>query len=188
MTAVRLINSFETDFEAKGLTRGCPDFIYVILTFAAVSLLKLTQPQFSHLDPDCKALLELARRAAGILARTATAADHLPSTQNVFLSRLIDARSQEQPQKHQQHPPPFLQPMDFEAFGQSIDQDLTKTPWPPPARGMAMSRDRSMKMADIGDPYAWLSGQPMPMSELALGVNLGGAQNADLLFTQDSFW
>lgn len=128
MSAIRLIEEFESDFESAGLTRGCPDFIFTFLTFAAVSLLKSTQPQYAHLEPNRHSLFSLARKASGILSRSAATPDHLPAIQHSFLTRLIDARSKITPDRAVLG---GFTMMDFEAFGQSIDADLSKTPWPP---------------------------------------------------------
>ena len=180
--AMRLIDAFETEFEGKGFTRGCPDFVYTTLTFAAVSLLKGTQAQFAHLEPDRAALLSLARKAADILARTATTSDHLPASQHAFISRLIDKRSAEP-----QPLPTTLQPMDFQAFGQSIDQDLSKTPWPPAPMGTRPNLSDTTPTGN--DAFSWLTADAFSVPEAALGVGLGNSlQDQDLLFTQDSFW
>ena len=128
ISAIRLIEEFESDFEAAGLTRGCPDFIFTCLTFGAVSLLKCVKPQYAHLNPDRGLLITLARKAADILARSAATPDHLPAIQHSFISRLIDTRSKSAPMSA---PTPGFTMIDFEAFGQSIDADLSKTPWPP---------------------------------------------------------
>jgi hypothetical protein len=181
LAAMRLIETFEMEFESSGFTRGCPDFVYTILTFAAVSLLKCTQSQFSHLDPDRSSVLSFARKAADSLARTATTPDHLPATQHAFLTRLIDQRS------HDHTLPTLLQPMDFEAFGQSIENDTNKTPWPPGPN--ALSRQGDQDFGEAGDPYGWLSGQMYSVPEGAIGIGVGSfTQDQDLLFTQDSFW
>lgn len=128
MSAIRLVEEFESDFEGAGFTRGCPDFIFTFLTFAAVSLLKGTQQQYAHLEPNRHSLFALARKASGILSRSAATPDHLPAIQHSFLTRLIDARSRITPDSAI---PGGFTMMDFEAFGQSIDADLSKTPWPP---------------------------------------------------------
>ena len=90
---VRLISSFEQDLESTGLIRGSPDFVFTVLTYAAVSLLRALQTQFAHLEPDRDGILATARRAADTLARCAMTSDHLPASQSVFLSRLIDVKS-----------------------------------------------------------------------------------------------
>jgi hypothetical protein len=125
-SAIRLIEEFESDFETSGLARGCPDFIFTFLTFGVVSLLKGIQPQYAHLEPDRNSLIALARKAAGTLSRSAATPDHLPAIQHSFLTRLIDTRS-----KPAMAPSAGFPMIDFEAFGQSIDADLSKTPWPP---------------------------------------------------------
>jgi hypothetical protein len=128
-SAIRLIEEFESDFEGAGFARGCPDFIFTFLTFGAVSLLKGVQPQYANLEPNRQALISLARKAAGILSRSAATPDHLPAIQHSFLTRLIDSRSKTD--KQPLLPVAGTTIMDFEAFGQSVDADLSKTPWPP---------------------------------------------------------
>ena len=39
--ASNIIECFEKDWDDQGLSRGCPDFMYTVLTFAVVSLLKV---------------------------------------------------------------------------------------------------------------------------------------------------
>lgn len=129
-----LIHTFENDLESPGFTRGCPDFVFTVLTYAAVSLLRVTQPQFAYLEPDRTQVFSTARKAADMLARSAMTPDHLPASQSVFLSRLIEVKSAEpqrylQPQQAQQGFVPEM--IDFEAFGQSLEGDQTMTQWPP---------------------------------------------------------
>lgn len=130
-----LIQTFETDLEGPGFTRGCPDFVFTVLTYAAVSLLRVTQPHFAYLEPDRTQVFATARKAADMLARSAMTPDHLPASQSVFLSRLIEVKSTEVPvpPRHQaQQQQPFMPEMiDFEAFGQSLEGDHSKTQWPP---------------------------------------------------------
>jgi hypothetical protein len=40
--ASNIIECFEKDWDDQGLSRGCPDFMYTVLTFAVVSLLKVS--------------------------------------------------------------------------------------------------------------------------------------------------
>jgi hypothetical protein len=65
-----------------------------------------------------------------MLARSAMNPDHLPALQSVFLSRLIDVKSAEIPTSlvQQAYLPEMI---DFEAFGQSLEGDQSKTLWPP---------------------------------------------------------
>lgn len=162
---MRVINTFESSFEAPGLTRGCPDLIFTALTYAAVSLLKATQPQFSHLEADRNSIFTASRKAADMLARAATTAEHLPASQSVFLSHLIAAR-----QSVRQVPTTNLEPIDFEAFGQSILDDQTRTLWPP--------TDPMLNFDAVDPPQQYT----LPA---ALGL---GETDQDLLFTLDSFW
>ncbi len=187
-----MINCFETDFEGPGLTRGCPDFVFTVLTYAAVSLLKATQSQFSHLEPDRSAILLTGRKAADMLARAAMVSDHLPASQSVFLSRLIDVKTHEPARD----PTIFIpQPIDFEAFGQSINEDQYKTLWPPmpgssfegsivPAQPRQENGNRPMDLS------SWVAqNQTYPVPGAALGLGAGNfLQDQDMLFTQDSFW
>jgi hypothetical protein len=56
---------------------------------------------------------------------SAATPDHLPAMQYSCLTKLIDIRSRSTAPKS------AFAMIDFEAFGQSIDADLSKTPWPP---------------------------------------------------------
>lgn len=65
-----------------------------------------------------------------MLARSAMNPDHLPASQSVFLRRLIEVKSAEAPTRtYQQSYLPEM--IDFEAFGQSLEGDQSKTLWPP---------------------------------------------------------
>lgn len=126
-----LIDTFESELESPGFIRGCPDFVFTVLTYAAVSLLRVTQPRFAHLEPDRGRIFASARKASDMLARSAMTPDHLPASQSVFLSKLIDVKSAEIPTRQFQ-PQGYLPEMiDFEAFGQSLEGDQSKTLWPP---------------------------------------------------------
>jgi len=187
-----LINCFEVDFELPGLTRGCPDFVFTVLTYAAVSLLKATQSQFSHLKPNRSIIFNLARKAADMLARAAMVPDHLPASQSVFLSRLIEAKAHEPTYD----PTAFIpEPIDFEAFGNSITEDQTKTLWPPmPGTGLEGSllppSSESMHGNMPTDLSSWVAmNQTYPVPGAALGLGAGSfLQDQDLLFDRDSFW
>jgi hypothetical protein len=125
-----LIETFETQLEIPGFTRGCPDFVFTVLTYAAVSLLRVTQPHFAHLEPDRSKIFASARKASDMLARSAMNPDHLPASQSVFLTRLIEVKSAEAPVGHRQQTS-LPEMIDFEAFGQSLEGDQSKTLWPP---------------------------------------------------------
>jgi hypothetical protein len=128
--SMALIATFENELEIPGFTRGCPDFVFTVLTYAAVSLLRVTQPHFAFLEPDRARIIASARKASDILARSAMTPDHLPASQSTFLSRLIEVKSAEIPVTQSQ--PVYLPEMiDFEAFGQSLEGDQSKTLWPP---------------------------------------------------------
>jgi hypothetical protein len=65
-----------------------------------------------------------------MLARSAMNPDHLPASQSAFLRRLIEVKSAEAPTStYQQAYSPEM--IDFEAFGQSLEGDQSKTLWPP---------------------------------------------------------
>lgn len=127
MAAVRLIHCFDTDIDLPGFTRGCPDFYFTVLTYAAVSLLRTLQAQFATLEPKRDIVLHLARKAADILGRSAATPEHLPASQASFLSRLIEIRA-----ATEHSLPAFERPaIDFEAFGNSLDQEQSISFWPP---------------------------------------------------------
>ena len=86
-----LIETFEAELDSPGFTRGCPDFIFTVLTYAAVSLLRVTQPHFAYLKPDRDKIFSRARKASDMLARSAMDPDHLPASQSVFLRRLMES-------------------------------------------------------------------------------------------------
>lgn len=126
-----LIHTFENDLEGPGFTRGCPDFVFTVLTYAAVSLLRVTQPQFAYLEPPRNQIFQTARQAADMLARSAMTPDHLPASQSVFLSRLIEVKSTETTMTRIPQQTFVPEMIDFEAFGQSLEGDQSKTQWPP---------------------------------------------------------
>lgn len=124
------------------------------MTYGAVSLLQSLEPRLARLDPspDRNAVLSLARAAADMLARAAMTPDHLPASQSVFLSRLIQVRSR--PPRHRSSEHTLygnerelgasaatgqsdqtlsfdFGEIDFEAFGLSVTADETRTVWPP---------------------------------------------------------
>jgi hypothetical protein len=217
MASISLIETFETELEAPGFTRGCPDFVFTVLTYAAVSLLRVTQPHFAYLEPDRNKIFTTARKAAEMLARSAMNPDHLPASQSVFLSRLIEVKSAEAPTSHYQqaYSPEMI---DFEAFGQSLEGDQSKTLWPPApfsfdlasnpgippsAPGQSMSGSThsattnfgSQALRTVGDNQngmptdlnGWVAANQFPMPGLSLGMGSSFGQD-DLMFTQDSFW
>jgi len=212
-----LIETFETELELPGFTRGCPDFVFTVLTYAAVSLLRVTQPHFAYLEPDRHKIFNTARKASDMLARSAMNPDHLPASQSVFLSRLIEVKSAEVPTGHRQaHLPEMI---DFEAFAQSLEGDQSKTLWPPAPfhfdlgsfsgipppvpqvaqnGGLSASLDQfpPQGQASSGDQNqdnmptdlnGWVAANQFPMPGLSLGMGSSFGQD-DLMFTQDSFW
>lgn len=66
-----------------------------------------------------------------MLARSAMTPDHLPASQSVFLSRLIEVKSTEMPINRMLQQTYMPEMIDFEAFGQSLEGDQSKTQWPP---------------------------------------------------------
>lgn len=79
--------------EGAGFTRGCPDFAFTVLTYAAVSLLKIVPFDLAPLSGHSyKYVVSLARKAADVLARAAVTPDHLPASQSILLTRLISSR------------------------------------------------------------------------------------------------
>ena len=189
---MRLINCFEVDIQHPGLTRGCPDFVFTVLTYAAVSLIRATQTQFAHLEPDRPSIFSLARKAADMLAQAAMVSDHLPASQSVFLSRLIDFKERESAQTVSVLIP---EPIDFEAFAMSINEDQTRTLWPPmPGSGfqgmlepIGMSQEYGNKPTDLSSWVAQNQSYPVPGAALGLGAG-NVSQDQDILFSQDSFW
>jgi hypothetical protein len=143
--------------------------------------------------------------------------DHLPASQSVFLSRLIEVKSAEVPIRHQQQA--FVPEMiDYEAFGQSLEGDQSKTLWPPapfnydlsnfivnqpPMGDMTMAPDQGLNGPNtmVGQPATgssglsslpadlneWVAANQFPMPGLSLGMGSNFGQD-DLMFTQDSFW
>ena len=196
--ATRLIEGFESDLESQGLTRGCPDFVFTVLTYAAVSLLKATEPIYAHLDPHRPTLFSLTRKAADMLARAAMTPDHLPASQSMFLSRLIEVKSSVA--KPIQEP----EPIDFQAFGQSIDNDTSKTLWPPmpepgststtmaPATNPTLLENSnagaSLNVLDLSTWAQQNESFPVPGAALGLGAGNNFWQDQDIMFSQDSFW
>ena len=198
--AIRLITGFEADLEAPGLTRGCPDFVFTVLTYAAVSLLRATDATYAHLDPHRPTIFLLARKAADMLARAAMTSDHLPASQSMFLSRLIEVKSNE---NNVEVPKMQLEPIDFEAFAQSVDQDTSKTLWPPmpslatidpsslsvptvQQESMASTSSTGLEAMDLSSWAAQNQSFPVPG---ALGLGGGNFwQDQDMLFSQESFW
>ncbi|KAK4687227.1 hypothetical protein P7C73_g2891, partial [Tremellales sp. Uapishka_1] len=164
--AIRLINSFEADLEATGLIRGCPDFLFTVLTYATVSLLKATQSQFSHLEPNITHLFAIATSASSVLARSATASDHLPASLSVFISNLIRPRVETE-----------ARTMDVQAFDGNLDTSL----WPI----VEQTANGDLGIED------WMAGQDFGIPAAALGLDIGTfpfSQDENLMFSQDSFW
>jgi hypothetical protein len=212
-----LIETFETELDSPGFTRGCPDFIFTVLTYAAVSLLRVTQPHFAYLEPDRNKIFTMARKASDMLARSAMNPDHLPASQSVFLRRLIEAKSAEAPTSTYQQA--YLPEMiDFEAFGQSLEGDQSKTLWPPAPFNFDLAshpgvQPHAQQAAEIAslqqngddtgrvsagggtgqigsmptDLNGWVAANQFPMPGLSLGMGSSFGQD-DLIFTQDSFW
>lgn len=200
-----------------GLVRGCPDFVFTVLTYAAVSLLKALEPQFGHLDPDRDAITKLARKAAEILQRSAMSPDQLPASQGVFVNRLIHVKSTAtlatafDPAAAAM----ALKPIDFEAFAQSLDQDQSKTLWPPmpmptglpfglpvpdpsaphthnmpsATQGMISQSNGSASSQAPTDLASWAAANQYSVPGAALGLSVDTfMQDQDMFFSQDSVW
>lgn len=161
-----------------------------MLTYAAVSLLKATEARFAHLDPHRPTIFMSARKAAEMLSRTAMTPEHLPASQSVFINRLIEVKSAE---KHSETPDAFPEPIDFEAYGLSLDKDTGKTLWPPaPAANGTGGRGHGRPAANgvnggARGKESGGTGYPVPGAALGLGVG-SFSQNQDMLFTQETFW
>jgi hypothetical protein len=100
-----------------------------------------------------------------MLARSAMTPDHLPASQSVFLSRLIEVKSAEIPTSQFQ-PQGYLPEMiDFEAFGQSLEGDQSKTLWPPAPFNFDLTSLAAIQpplAQHLGDNGPSLSGQLNP--------------------------
>ncbi|WRT67273.1 uncharacterized protein IL334_004240 [Kwoniella shivajii] len=160
--ATRVIQSYHTSFDTTSETRlGCPDMMHTFVTYAIVSLLRILQPQFAHLDPNAKEVLDIASSAADMLSRAVAANDNVPDGHSIFLTKLIDAKSAQLAnslssgsrsqadisssipplgglhhegtnqvvEPHNRVLPPKM--MDFEAFGDMLNQDQGRSVWPP---------------------------------------------------------
>ena len=192
-----MVEIFETSLEGTGFSRGCPDYIYTILTFGAVSLLKGTQKRFKGLKADHSILIGTARKAASILARAATSSDHLPAALNAFLTRLVQSRTQTQSNLAANAGPNSLT-MDFAAFAQSLDLNTSQTPWPPgPSQTVADDHTTiqafSSDMGEMANPLGWLTGQLYSFPEAAASIDdfrfMGDTSNdLDMWLPQESTW
>jgi hypothetical protein len=211
--ATSLIHGFEIDFERTGYLYGCPDFVFTVLTYAAVSLLKVLKPRTAsiattHSSTDRQEIIDRVRRTSDMLFNAAMSPDQLPASQSAFLSRLI------QPTPNSNPRPPISQPMDYQAFGQMLDQDAGNSLWPPlpstvqtsgmgvnlnPTNGTAQNPNQIHGAAQDAD--AQQQGRPMDLdnwvaqsSEYALsgatiGVGLGNfAYDPNAFADQDMFW
>ncbi|BEJ11400.1 hypothetical protein CspHIS471_0108220 [Cutaneotrichosporon sp. HIS471] len=173
--AVRLIEGFGDDLSAPNLTRGCPDFVFTVVTYGAVSLLQVLEPRLAALEPapDRDAILALARQAADMLARAAVTADHVPASQSMFLSRLIQVRSR----PPRQAPPPVFDfgEMDFEAFGLSVAADDTMSMWPPLPNQTSRGTSPPLGNGDDAptDLATWVAQSSLALPGPALGLGIG---------------
>jgi hypothetical protein len=91
--AVQLIRHFDDAFDSRGYTRGCPDFLFTVFTYGAVSLLKIISVPVEGFETITQSILDLARRASDILAQAAVTRDHLPASQSALVTRLIEKSS-----------------------------------------------------------------------------------------------
>lgn len=102
-----------------------------------------------------------------MLARSAMTPDHLPASQSIFLSRLIEVKSSAQISAPVAAPSGPAQPsiqqfmpemIDFEAFGQSLEGDQSKTQWPPAPLPFNFDLSSFTTAADDNGPMASGSG------------------------------
>ena len=182
-----------------------------------MSLLRVTQPHFAYLEPDRSKVFTTARKASDMLARSAMNPDHLPASQSVFLRRLIEVKSAEAPTStyHQAYLPEMI---DFEAFGQSLEGDQSKTLWPPaplnfdlashpgvpthlqPSAGISRTQQNGDDTGRVSarDETGQIGSMPTDLNGWVAanqfpmpGLSLGMGSSFgqdDLIFTQDSFW
>ncbi|GMK54789.1 hypothetical protein CspeluHIS016_0113750 [Cutaneotrichosporon spelunceum] len=170
--AVRLIEGFGADLSAPNLTRGCPDFVFTAVTYGAVSLLQALEPRLATLEPapDRDAIFALARQAADMLARAAVTADHVPASQSMFISRLIQVRSR---QPRQAQPMFDFGEMDFEAFGLSVAADDTMSMWPPLPNQNSRSTSPPPGEDAPTDLATWVAQSNLALPGPALGLGIG---------------
>lgn len=118
-----------------------------------------------------------------MLARSAMTPDHLPASQSVFLSRLIEAKSAEMPITNMAQQTFMPEMIDFEAFGQSLEGDQSKTQWPPapfnfdlssftsiPQNQDQIGRDTSVRYQD-GQNQSSGGGMSIPNGHDMVGIN-----------------
>lgn len=135
-------------------------------------------------------IFQTARRAADMLARSAMTPDHLPASQSVFLSRLIEVKSAEMPLANMAQQTFMPEMIDFEAFGQSLEGDQSKTQWPPapfnfdlsnfpsiPQNQDQVGRDTSVRYQD-GQNQSSGGGISMPDRNGSTNNNAPAANNA----------
>ncbi|KAM0790497.1 hypothetical protein ACM66B_003371 [Microbotryomycetes sp. NB124-2] len=91
--ALQLIEVFEKDFAPRGLMKYCPDIFSTYLTYACVSLLKSTQPQFRSFCTNYRDCFAIVERVSKLMARGAASKGHLPYIHATFLNRLLQNRS-----------------------------------------------------------------------------------------------
>ncbi|KAK4046257.1 hypothetical protein OIO90_006617 [Microbotryomycetes sp. JL221] len=91
--ALQLIEVFEKDFAPRGLMKYCPDIFSTYLTYACVSLLKSTQPQFRSICTNYRDCFATVERVSKLMARGAASKGHLPYIHANFLNRLSQNRS-----------------------------------------------------------------------------------------------
>ncbi|KAK4045949.1 hypothetical protein OIV83_006497 [Microbotryomycetes sp. JL201] len=91
--ALQLIEVFEKDFAPRGLMKYCPDIFSTYLTYACVSLLKSTQPQFRSFCTNYRECFAIVERVSKLMARGAASKGHLPYIHANFLNRLLQNRS-----------------------------------------------------------------------------------------------
>ncbi|KAK4696758.1 hypothetical protein P7C70_g8322, partial [Phenoliferia sp. Uapishka_3] len=90
--ALSVLHTFRDDWAAPGFSPYCTDFQYSYVLYAAVSLLKSVQVQFSHSLLERVAVGRLISNIANLLEDAARVWDHLPLLQSKFLRRVLKAR------------------------------------------------------------------------------------------------
>ncbi|WWC69805.1 uncharacterized protein I206_103748 [Kwoniella pini CBS 10737] len=155
-SASQLIQTYHSSFDGLSHTRlGCPDMLHTFVTYAAVSLLRIVQPQFNHFGLGWEQILAGVELAAEMLGRAVTHSDGSENDHATLLLRLLEAKRTEQAQPAEkederseanvQRSVPYSSPdqqnlhefrpmsrsIDLETFGEMLDQDLGRSIWPP---------------------------------------------------------
>jgi hypothetical protein len=164
--------------------------MFTVLTYGAVSLFKVAAISVDGLNLQKPNVIDLARRAADILAQGSVTSDHLPASQHLLLSRLIARHTQIRNQPHAQRTSMSLsstapqQPLPF-------DFRTALQPQPQPDANMeTISNDANF--GDLGniDLSSWF--EPMHFNPIPPGPSSSMmdpfGQDQDLVFTHESLW